>query len=97
MKKHAYILLLLLSANVFGAAYITKQSGLFTAGSTWHGGVAPSVAGDTWWNSNNIVLTYDSATGVFWGGITNSGTVYMSNGVPFNFNLNGNMTNAFKC
>ena len=83
------------------ANYVTTQSGLFSAGTTWVGGTAPSAGGDTWSNQPGLTLTYDvnnqSSSGG-WGACTNAGTLTFANGAttggPVYFLMNGNFTNT---
>jgi len=86
------ILLISLSITVFGANYTSTTSGLFSAGTTWVGGTAPSVDGDTWTIASTHTVVYDldnSAMANGWGACTNNGTLYMSNSMPSYFKING--------
>jgi len=49
---------ILLPFTGMSAGYVSTQSGLFSAGSTWVGGTAPSVDGDTWRISTGHAVTY---------------------------------------
>ena len=85
IKTFFIALILMVALVVNGASYTNTVSGKFSAGSTWAGGVAPSLGGDSWFITNNTTVIYDvdnSAT-VGWGQCSNAGTLYMSNGLPF--------------
>ena len=92
MKKYLSLFVLLLSASLLmGANYTNATSGRFSATSTWIGGVVPSASGDTWTITNGTTVTYDvdnSAT-TGWGPCTNNGVLYMTNGVPCYYKING--------
>ena len=94
MKKYLSLFVLLLSASLLmGANYTNATSGLFSATGTWIGGVVPSASGDNWTITNGTTVTYDvnnSAT-TGWGACTNNGTLYMTNGRPCYYKLNGGL------
>ena len=101
MKKiRTFLLFLTFSIPAFGAAYTNTASGLFSAGATWVGGVAPSASGDTWMIVSNTVVTYDvnnsGTTG--WGAcvITNGGELRMTNSTYCWLLMNGTLSGAGK-
>ena len=88
--------MLLTAVNLTAATYTNNGTGLFSAGTTWVGGVAPSLSGDQFVITNGTVIYDLTNKTVAWGGGqiqkggilqgTNSplGTVYFLN--------NGNIT-----
>jgi len=85
MKRILFSLLALvwLSVTSFAVCYTNTQTGLFSAGSTWIGGVAPSLSLDTWNIVPGTVVTYDvsNKATLGWGASTNNGTLNMTNAV----------------
>lgn len=82
MKKLISILYLTLVFNVLGSSFTSTQSGLFSAPSTWVGGVQPHSDGDTWTISNGHTVWYDTNNLTMlngWGGATITGTLAITN------------------
>ena len=87
------------STNAGGFPGATS-SGLFSAGTSWIGGVAPSADGDFWTIKGAVTIIYDvdnSAHANGWGGnttstgCTNNGTLVMSNAYPCYMKMNGSL------
>ena len=90
-----FSLLLTSVSNLFATAYTSTQSGLFSAGSTWVGGTAPSADGDTWTIAAGHTVFYDynnSAQANGWGASAVTGTLWMTNGCFLA--MNGNISGA---
>ena len=82
--------------GAFAAAFTSTQTGLFSAGSTWVGGSAPSTAGDTWTIAAGHTVTYDvdNSSGAGWGASIVTGILKMQNGTQCYLKMNGNLSGA---
>ena len=90
-------ILLTLSTSAFGSAFVsTNGGGLFSTGSSWAGGVAPSTAGDSWTirSGDTIVYNTDNSAGSGWGASVVSGTLQMTNTLPCKLWMNGNLSGS---
>ena len=109
MKYFFLLELLMFSLGVDAAMFVSTNaggfpdsasSGLFSAGTSWIGGVAPSADGDFWTIKGSVTIIYDvdnSAQTSGWGGnttstgCTNNGTLVMSNAYPCYMKMNGSL------
>ena len=109
MKHFALLALLGLSLEADAAMFVSTNAGgfpgstsygLFSAGTSWIGGVAPSTDGDFWTINGAVTIIYDvdnSAHANGWGGnttstgCTNNGTLVMSNAYPCYMKMNGSL------
>jgi len=94
MKTLFTIVLLLTSSGLaLATAFTSTQSGLFSAGTTWVGGVAPAASGDTFNIAAGHVVTYDvNDRTKAWGVSTNNGELRFTNGIPCSLKMAGNLS-----
>ena len=94
MKTLFTIVLLLTSSGLaLATAFTSTQSGLFSAGTTWVGGVAPAASGDTFNIAAGHIVTYDvNDRTKAWGVSTNNGELRFTNGIPCSLKMAGNLS-----
>lgn len=79
VRRLLSLVLLLLPALANGAAFTNATSGLFSAGSTWSNGVAPSASNDTWVVRAGTTVEYDVAlTNAPWGACVINGSLIIT-------------------
>lgn len=81
MRLLLFILAIILPKAVLAGAFTSTGNGLFSAGGTWVGGVAPSAAGDTWTIAAGHAVVYDmdNSGGAGWGASVVTGNLVMTN------------------
>ena len=81
---YRFLLLLALTVTASAAIYTNNTSGLFSAGSTWVGGVAPNASNDAWVIKAGTTVEYD--------GYNTNGTPYAAGTINGSFIIT-NQTN----
>jgi len=93
-KITLFVFVSLLSFSGYGASFTSTTSGLFSAGSTWVGGSAPSADGDTWTIQSGHVVVYEANNSAMpngWGACTVNGQLWMTKDYPCYLKMNGNI------